>query len=444
MKKTRPILALTMGDPAGIGPEICLKAIAEASVSRMCVPVLFGDVRVLQKLGGKGGAGILLRNVISAKEFEKNPRIAERLHYSGPSDSELAERLYHSPSESLSSNAGERLHYSTSKSPRSTAPERLHHSTAESLRSDAGERLHYSTAQSLRSNATERSNLRAAGSSDCGDAGRQYSRSANRSRIAEPLIVDCGAVNAGDVKPGRISAKCGRAAYIYIERAISAALAGKVDGVVTAPIHKEALYRSGIKYPGHTEIFTALTKTKRSCMMLYSDKLTVSMVTTHIGFTEVPKKISYRRILDVIELTAAAMQRIRGRSPKLAICGLNPHAGENGLFGNREEERYIMPAVRQAQKLGISIVGPLPPDAAFTTNQRKKFDAIVTLYHDQGHIPFKMLAFDTGVNVTLGLPIVRTSVDHGTAFDIAWQGKADASSLYSAIKVAADLAKSKI
>jgi len=131
------------------------------------------------------------------------------------------------------------------------------------------------------------------------------------------------------------------------------------------------------------------------------------------------------------------------REPRIGVCGLNPHAGEHGLFGQREEERFVGPAIKRARKKKLDVTGPLVPDAVFTNGQRKKYDAIVTLYHDQGHIPFKMLAFDTGVNITLGLPIVRTSVDHGTAFDIAWQGRADATSLYSAIKVAADLAKGR-
>ena len=252
----------------------------------------------------------------------------------------------------------------------------------------------------------------------------------------EPLIVDCAAIDAKRVQPGKISAACGRAGFIYIEQAIRSALRGQLDGVVTAPIHKEALRLSGVKHPGHTEIFTALTRARRSCMMLRSDVLTVSMVTTHIGYSEVPKKLSVARVLDVIELTAEAMARMLRRTPRLAICGLNPHAGEHGLFGRREEERFIEPAIERARRKGIRLEGPLPPDAAFTTGQRKRFDAIVTLYHDQGHIPFKMLAFDTGVNITLGLPIIRTSVDHGTAFDIAWQGVADPRSLFAAIRVA--------
>ena len=221
-------------------------------------------------------------------------------------------------------------------------------------------------------------------------------------------------------------------------------MAGKIAGVVTAPIHKESLNLSGVKFPGHTEIFTALTGAKRSCMMLHSDKITVSMVATHIGYHEVPKKLSVERVLNVIELTAQTMKQILRRETRIGVCGLNPHAGEHGLFGNREEEIFVEPAVRLARKKKLDVVGPLVPDAVFTNGQRKKYDAIVCLYHDQGHIPFKMLAFDTGVNTTLGLPIIRTSVDHGTAFDIAWQGKADATSLFSAIKVAADLATEKL
>jgi len=163
------------------------------------------------------------------------------------------------------------------------------------------------------------------------------------------------------------------------------------------------------------------------------------MVTPHIGYNEVPGKLSVERVLNVIELTAEAMEWMLGRKARIGVCGLNPHAGEHGLFGQREEGHFVEPAVVQARERGIDATGPLVPDAAFTTGMRKKFDAFVCLYHDQGHIPFKMLAFDTGVNTTLGLPIVRTSVDHGTAFDIAWQGKADPTSLYSAIRVATEL-----
>jgi len=219
--------------------------------------------------------------------------------------------------------------------------------------------------------------------------------------VTEPLVVNCGAIDVKKVQAGRISGENGRAAYTYIEQSIGAALDGKIDGVVTAPIHKESLNLAGVKFPGQTEIFTALTGAKRSCMMLYSDKLTVSMATTHIGYHEVPGKLSIERLLNVIELTADAMRRMLKREPRLGVCGLNPHAGEHGLFGNREEEKIVAPAVAEARRNSIDARGPLVPDAAFTANVRKNFDAIVTLYHDQGHIPFKMLAFDTGITSLL-------------------------------------------
>lgn len=346
--KTKPVLGLTMGDPAGIGPEICLRALRDTQVLEQCVPILFGDTEILRRVNSsvfpsakmnghipKAGPGNNFCRIISQKDFDKI------------------------------------------------------------------------------------------------------------SKITEPFIIECNAVNAEEIKPGTVSAQAGRAAYIYIERAIAAALARKTEGVVTAPIHKESLNLAGVKFPGQTEIFTSLTGAKRSCMMLYSDQFTVSMATTHIGYHEVPKKLSVERLLNVIELTADAMRRRLQREPHLGVCGLNPHAGEHGLFGNREEETIVEPAIAEAKRRGIDATGPLVPDAVFTANMRKKFDAIVTLYHDQGHIPFKMLAFDTGVNVTLGLPIIRTSVDHGTAFDIAWQGKADPTSLYSAIRLAANLSRGK-
>jgi 4-hydroxythreonine-4-phosphate dehydrogenase len=348
--KSRPILGLTMGDPAGIGPELCLQALGDRAVLRRCVPVLFGDAGVLGRV---------------RKSLGK-----------------------------------------TAASPRAGSGSKV------SLKGDGCRVL--SLAEWEKTDA-----------------------------VTGPVIVDCAALDAQTIKPGKISAACGRAGFIFIEDAIRSALAKKIDGVVTAPIHKEALRLSGVRHPGHTEIFAALTGAKRSCMMLYSDQLTVSMVTTHIGYREVPQKLSVRRVQDVIDLTAEAMGWMLGRRPRLGVCGLNPHAGEHGLFGRNEEERFVEPAVARARKSGIAVEGPLPPDAAFTAGQREKFDAIVTLYHDQGHIPFKMLAFDTGVNLTLGLPIVRTSVDHGTAFDIAWRGVADPQSLFAAVRVAAEIAVGK-
>jgi 4-hydroxythreonine-4-phosphate dehydrogenase len=232
----------------------------------------------------------------------------------------------------------------------------------------------------------------------------------------------------------------GRASYGYIQAAIDAALGGRVAAVVTAPINKEALHAAGFQFPGHTEIFAQRTSAPRSCMMQYSEQITCSFVTVHVGYAEVPELLTESRILEVIELTASALRQIRQREPRLVVCGLNPHAGEQGLFGNREEERVIRPAVAAAREQGIQVEGPLPPDTAFLVENRQTTDAFVCMYHDQGHIPVKALAFDTAVNTTLGLPIIRTSVDHGTAGDIAWQGKARPHSLFAAMKLALKLA----
>jgi 4-hydroxythreonine-4-phosphate dehydrogenase len=184
-------------------------------------------------------------------------------------------------------------------------------------------------------------------------------------------------------------------------------------------------------------------KAARSCMMLTSAELTCSFVTVHVGYAEVPRLLTVTRILDVIELTADALRRMRGREPKLIVCGLNPHAGEKGLFGEGEEERFIIPAIISARDRGINIEGPLPPDAAFLPEHRRTTDAFICMYHDQGHIPLKALAFDSAINTTLGLPVTRTSVDHGTAFNIAWQGKASPNSLIAAVNLAARLASGK-
>ena len=245
-------------------------------------------------------------------------------------------------------------------------------------------------------------------------------------------------------RPGFVSANTGEASYHYITAAIDAALSGHVDAVVTGPIHKEALRQSGVRYPGHTEIFEALTKSSRACMMLTSDALTCSFVTTHVGLCEVPGLISTERVLDVIELTDQAMRLIHGRPGQLVVCGLNPHAGEGGLFGNREEERFIIPAIEIARQRGTQVEGPLPPDTAFLPSRRNRTDAFVCMYHDQGHIPLKALSFETAVNTTLGLPIIRTSVDHGTALDIAWKRfDADPTSMLQAIDLAIKLSRNR-
>lgn len=256
-------------------------------------------------------------------------------------------------------------------------------------------------------------------------------------RPSGSVIVDVPC-SLDSISPGICSAQCGLAAYQYIEMSIKAASAKRVDGVCTGPINKESLHMAGISFPGHTEIFAKLTHTSQYCMMLISDKLSVSFVTTHTSYISVPSKLEMGRIVDVIELTWQAMNKFKSKNIHLAVCGLNPHAGENALFG-QEEIEIITPAIKMAQSIGMSVDGPLSPDAAFTVPIRKTYDAIICMYHDQGHIPFKMLSFDDGVNITLGLPIIRTSVDHGTAFDIAWKGIANETSLAQAINLAVKL-----
>jgi 4-hydroxythreonine-4-phosphate dehydrogenase len=328
---TPPVVALTMGDPAGIGPEICLRAAHHPSVRAACMPIIFGDWDILRL-------------------------VAERCKLPKPS------------------------------------------CVASKTDWDHG----------------------------CCDG--------------MPDVVDCAALDGKSVQPGKVQKACARAAYEYIRTSIQAALEARIAAVATAPIHKEALKLAKIPYPGHTEIFAALTKARRACMMLASDEITVSFVTTHIGYAEVTSKLTTARIIDVIELTAEAVSRLRTVQPRIVVCGLNPHAGENRLFGCGEEEESIKPAVARARAKGLRVEGPISPDAAFLPERRRDVDAYVCMYHDQGHIPFKMLAFDRGVNVTLGLPIVRTSVDHGTAFDIAWSGRASARSMIEAVLWAARLA----
>jgi 4-hydroxythreonine-4-phosphate dehydrogenase len=321
-----------MGDPAGIGPEICLRLLNDAGTAEKCTPIVFGDFTLLQRLSKKLGLP-LKADVIYQSDWLGVAR-----------------------------------------------------------------------------------------------------------RVNEPAILD---LSITDPVPGKVDARCGHAAFGFVIAAIDAGLAGLVDGIATGPINKEALHAAGHIFPGHTEIFAKYMQAARSCMMLTSAELTCSFVTVHVGYSEVPNLLSVERIVDVVELTAEALRRMRGHDPKLIACGLNPHAGENGLFGQREEERFIVPAIKIARERGITIEGPLPPDTAFLPERRRATDAFICMYHDQGHIPLKALAFDSAINTTLGLPVIRTSVDHGTAFDIAWEGKASASSLIAAVQLAARLAPQK-
>ncbi len=327
----RPRLAVTMGDPAGVGPELCLRVATDGSLAARASIVIFGSAAVLQRAAA--AVGLPLPETVCGTT-----------HWPGLSG----------------------------------LPE-------------------------------------------------------------EPCVLDLGGIEANSVVPGEVSRLTGRASYRYVEAAIQAAIAGDVAAVVTGPIHKEALHTAGIPYTGHTEILAAQTGCDRYCMMLTSKDITCSLVTTHVGLHEVAGRITTDRVLEVIELSHDAIRRMRGRAGKLVVCGLNPHAGEHGLFGSGEEEAFIVPAVEMARARGITIEGPLPADTAFVATRRAETDCYVCMYHDQGLIPVKALAFETAVNVTLGLPIVRTSVDHGTALDIAWQGRADASSMRHAIELALQL-----
>lgn len=332
----KPRIAVTMGDPAGVGPELCVRLLQNAEIAAELTPIIFGDFGVLQ-------------------------RVATHLGWSF------------------------------------SAPVIRHEEWPGAL-----------------------------------------------SRLDAAAIFDLQGVAADEVIPCRVAANTGHAAYHYLDRAIAAGLAGEIQGICTGPLNKLALHAAGHHYPGHTEILAERMQVDRWCMMLTSPEITCSFVTAHVGYHEVPQLLTVERIGEVIDLTVAAMRRIRGREPKLICCGLNPHAGEDGLFGNREEERIIAPAVQAAKARGVNIEGPLPPDTCFLTWRRAETDAYICMYHDQGHIPLKALAFDTAINTTLGLPVVRTSVDHGTAFDIAWKGIANPSSLFAAVRLAAKLAVDQV
>ena len=237
---------------------------------------------------------------------------------------------------------------------------------------------------------------------------------------------------------GEISLVAGKAAADCVTAAAHAALRGEVAALVTAPIHKEALALGGCPYPGHTELLAALTQAPRYGMLLVSDSLRVIHVSTHISLREAIERVTTERVLECIHLGQQACLELGIAAPRIAVAGLNPHAGENGRFG-AEETDEILPAIRQAQAEKIAASGPYPPDTVFARAAREEFDLVVAMYHDQGHIPVKLHGFDSGVNISVGLPILRVSVDHGTAFDIAGTGAAREQSLLEAIRVAAQI-----
>jgi 4-hydroxythreonine-4-phosphate dehydrogenase len=266
-------------------------------------------------------------------------------------------------------------------------------------------------------------------------------------------VIDTNNVDYKDLQLGRVSATAGNAAFEAVKRAIELALAGSIDAVVTAPINKEALQLAGHRFPGHTEIFAHYTKTPDYTMMLAEGDLRVVHVSTHVSLLEACRAVTRDRVLKVIELANVACRQLGIDRPRIGVAGLNPHAGDGGLFGD-EEQRHIIPAVEAARATGITVEGPLPADTLFAKALGGAFDICVAMYHDQGHIPVKMKGFRfdgasgkwesvSGINVSLGLPIIRTSVDHGTAFDQAGKGTASEMSLLNAIDYAARMSMAK-
>jgi 4-hydroxythreonine-4-phosphate dehydrogenase len=255
--------------------------------------------------------------------------------------------------------------------------------------------------------------------------------------VCEPLPY--GPPASASFNQGVLSAEAGRAAYDAVCAAVRDAVGGKVDGMATAPVNKLAFARAGLPWKGHTDLLAHLTGTARVAMMFWSEPLKVVLATVHIPLIEVATALTRELVDGIISLTAHGLPRFGLSLPRLALAGLNPHAGEGGLLGT-DEQRVLVPAVEAARRAGIDIQGPFPGDTVFVRASRGEFDAVIACYHDQGLIPVKLLAFGRAVNVTLGLPIIRTSVDHGTAFDIAGKGIADPSSMIEATLLAARLA----
>jgi len=319
-------IAITMGEPGGVGPEIIMKALAAKSVRRCCRPVIIGDAAVMREAAKLTGAPLEIGS--------------------------LSERTVSMPD---------------------------------------GDSI------------------------DLIDI---------RSRSA--------------LKRGIPSRGAGTAVVQYIDKAVELAMKHEVGGIVTAPISKESLHMGGYSWPGHTELLAELTGARDFAMMFASRKLKVILCTIHIPLKDVPGNITKKRVVNTIKLALRGCEMMGIQKPRIAVAGLNPHAGEAGVIG-KEEVRAIVPAIDDMKKAGADVSGPFPPDVIFNQALRDEYDIIVCMYHDQGLIPFKMLSFDTGVNVTVGLPIIRTSPDHGTAFDIAWQNRADPSSMIEAIKLASRL-----
>lgn len=255
-------------------------------------------------------------------------------------------------------------------------------------------------------------------------------------------VIDLKNIQLSELKMGQVQAMAGKASVKYVEKVVEMALENKIDAIVTAPLNKEAMNLAGYDYAGHTEILAHLTKTKDYAMMLVAGQLRVIHVTTHVSMRDACELIKKERVLTTIRLTDEVTKKMGVEAPKIAVSGFNPHAGESGLFGNEEIDE-ITPAIESAKKNNMNVIGPMPPDTVFLRASRGEYDAVVAMYHDQGHIPVKMLGFESGINVTIGLPIIRTSVDHGTAYRRAGLrlGTGDPTSLEEAMKLAVQMAK---
>lgn len=239
--------------------------------------------------------------------------------------------------------------------------------------------------------------------------------------------------------PGKVQKEAGDLAYRCVKRATELAMAGHVHAIATAPLNKEALYSAGHIYPGHTELLAKLTHSRDYAMVLYTDKLKVIHVSTHIALRKFLDTLNHERVETVIQMADTFLRRVGYENPRIAVAGVNPHAGENGLFGD-EEIKIVGPSVEKMKAKGINVAGPCPPDTVFLQTYEGMYDMVVAMYHDQGHIPLKLMGFYDGVNITAGLPFIRTSADHGTAFDIAWTGKAKSESMAISIQLAVQLA----
>ena len=250
-------------------------------------------------------------------------------------------------------------------------------------------------------------------------------------------MLDQGILTKSDIHIGLVSEKSGKASLKYVKKGTLMALSGEIGALVTLPVNKEAIRFTKPGFAGHTGYIAEICNANHHTMMLVSDRISVTHVSTHVPLMEAIQLVKKERIIEVIELTATALKKM-GRNGRIAVAALNPHAGEHGAFG-KEDQEEITPAIEQARKNGLKVAGPVPADNVFHKTYHGEFDAVVCMFHDQGHIPVKLVAFDSAVNVTLGLPIVRTSVDHGTAFDIAYQGKASINSFINAFDLARQL-----